>query len=59
LNKEMFNLKNHRLNARIKLLPRKRAVVTYSSSLPVLKNIIKSGHLSARETVVVWFIVAN
>ncbi|EGE35373.1 hypothetical protein SG9_2917 [Salmonella enterica subsp. enterica serovar Gallinarum str. SG9] len=55
----MFNLKNHRLNAQIKLLPRKRAVVTYSSSLPVLKNIIKSGHLSARETVVVWFIVVN
>ncbi len=28
------------------------AVVTYFFILPVLKNIIKSGHLSARETVV-------
>ncbi|ACF70474.1 hypothetical protein SEEH0134_15462 [Salmonella enterica subsp. enterica serovar Heidelberg str. N20134] len=55
----MFNLKNHRLNARIKLLLRKRSAVTYFSSLPVLKNIIKSGHLSAREMAVVWFIVAN
>ncbi|ESE90595.1 hypothetical protein SEH50133_07455 [Salmonella enterica subsp. houtenae serovar 50:g,z51:- str. 01-0133] len=55
----MFNLKNHRLNDRIKLLLRKRAGVTYSSSLPVLKNIIKSGHLSASETAAVWFIVAN
>ncbi|EIR5304792.1 hypothetical protein LW802_001435 [Salmonella enterica] len=55
----MFNLKNHRLNARIKLLLRKRAGVNYSSYLPVLKNIINSGHLLTIETVVVWFIVAD